>query len=152
MSVPLPFQELSGADAALLRFVLARSEVDGDCLRWRMSTSAAGYPQFNTARFGKQFAHLALWTSINGPLPQGFRLANECGCRRCVRPQHWAARTPGQIVAAQYASGARSGERLYRAAIKAHLARERRVGSFERAAQARELLDSGRASRRLPPP
>lgn len=141
----LPFAELAAVDSALLAYLLERSVVDGDCLIWLRSLSSTGYPHSNTGRWGKQFPHRILWLIVNGEIPAGRRLANACGSRRCIRPAHWVPRTPGAIISAQYDSGARAGERLYRAALRGHMARANTKGSFERAAEARRLLDGGRS-------
>jgi len=128
---------------ALGRYVTDRCRLEGDCWIWTGATNGDGYAQMNTGRFGKALAHKALYETVRGPLAAGKRLANTCGVRACCNPEHWAPKSPGRIIAEQYRSGARAGERLYYACLKGHMRRRRCVGSFERAEQARQLRDAG---------
>ncbi len=134
------------------RWVLDRCALDGDCWRWKSSTNNYGYPQINTVRFGRGMPHRMLFEQVLGEVldPKTQRLQNRCGCRACCNPKHWRAVPAGQVIADQYRKKQRgSKERLRLAALKAHSARTQRVGSMEKAAQARELRAAGVPTREI---
>ena len=35
------------------------------------------------------YAHRVAWELLNGPISEGYRLDNQCGNEKCVRPEHW---------------------------------------------------------------
>ena len=42
--------------------------------------------------------HTAAYILERGPLPAGKRLANRCGRRACVNPEHWEAATRSAVA------------------------------------------------------
>jgi hypothetical protein len=143
-----------GDDAAILsvrelplgRYVIDRCELDGDCWRWLDSVNNYGYPQTNTSRFGKGMPHRMLVALLRQQPIDGRRerLQNVCGMRRCCNPAHWRVVSVGKVISDQYRLRQRgSQERLRVAALRAHTGRQQRVGSFEKAAEARAMRAAG---------
>jgi hypothetical protein len=125
-------------------YVLDRCRMDGECWMWTLGSNNTGYAIFNTGRFGEGLVHRHLFSLVYpNRLRNKWRLRNTCNRRLCVNPAHWKAMSPSEFLRDQYRSGARAGERLYRSALKGHTKRAKAIGSFERAAEARQLRNDG---------
>lgn len=59
---------------------------------WHWTAFVGKYGQFKVQ--GRQWkAHRVVWEQINGPLPEGSFLRDNCGDNACVRPDHWTLTT-----------------------------------------------------------
>ena len=66
---------------------------DDGCWNWIGSISTdAGYAQMLWEGSPRP-AHRIAWQLLNGEMPSGKMLVNQCGIRTCVNPGHWEART-----------------------------------------------------------
>lgn len=66
-------------------------KVDGGCWNWIGSVSSdAGYAQMLWEGSPRP-AHRIAWQLVNGGMPDGKMLVNQCGTRTCVNPEHWEA-------------------------------------------------------------
>ncbi len=134
------------------RWVTDRCALVGDCWLWRCSVNNYGYAQMNTARYGRGMPHRMLFEQLRGePLnAKSQRLQNRCGSRHCCNPKHWHVVAAGKVIADQYRKHQRgSAERIRASALRAHSARASRVGSFEKAAQARDMRAAGSTSQQI---
>ena len=59
------------------------------CWLWTGTLDRAGYaPSWNGRKRGR-YAHQIAYALAHGERPAGTLLANRCGMRACVNPQHW---------------------------------------------------------------
>jgi hypothetical protein len=66
-------------------------KIDGGCWNWIGSISTdAGYAQMLWEGSPRP-AHRIAWQLLNGEMPIGKMLVNQCGTRTCVNPEHWEA-------------------------------------------------------------
>jgi hypothetical protein len=63
---------------------LDKVRVVNGCWEWTGARDAAGYGRFN----GEGAAHLWLYRTLMGPVPEGLELDHLCRNRACVRPDH----------------------------------------------------------------
>lgn len=72
--------------------LLARIEMDGECLVWRGSVGSHGYGQIATEN-GPVLAHRVAYAMWVRPIPDGLHIDHLCMNRRCVLPEHLEAVT-----------------------------------------------------------
>lgn len=70
----------------------ARTEWDGDCLRWTGACNIrSGHGYFTSEKNGKKwntYAHRYAWELANGPIPEGVLIDHSCRNPWCVNVEH----------------------------------------------------------------
>lgn len=67
---------------------------DGDCITCTNKTNPDGYMRvsfgLNKSKTGPnlRMAHVLVWESVNGLVPEGMEINHKCGNRRCFNPNH----------------------------------------------------------------
>jgi hypothetical protein len=131
------------------RYVLDRCKIVGDCIDdcwlWKLGTTGEGYPATNTWTHGAGMPHRMLFEQLRGEPLDGRRqkLTNRCGNRLCCNPTHYELISARQLLVEQFRTGRRPSAMNRMAAIKGHMRRRGRKGSFEAAEQARQMLADG---------
>jgi len=67
------------------------------CWAWTGGVDADGYGRFQLAPRTSVLAHRVGYSLAHGPLVPGQMLANRCGTRACVNPQHWEVSTRADV-------------------------------------------------------
>ena len=66
-----------------LEYLMTKTREDGDCMVWTGKVSEAGHPiLFNTTGRRK------VWSLVHGDIPAGMLVGVDCGCKRCLNPEH----------------------------------------------------------------
>lgn len=63
----------------------------GRCHLWKAGKDSGGYGAFSIVRNGKRSmrgAHILVFESVHGPVPEGLELDHLCRVRACVRDSH----------------------------------------------------------------
>jgi hypothetical protein len=74
-----------------------------ECLLWTGAKDLLGYGKISAPgqRGRVLYVHRAMKELSEGPIPAGYLLANTCGHRQCVEPEHWqvvpTSRRPGAV-------------------------------------------------------
>lgn len=103
----------------------ARCEEVGECWEWQRYINSNNTPHVRYQ--GKPMsARRVAWEMVNGPVPDGKRIAYTCGNYRCICPAHSAAVTATAVLANNLAN---ANEGLRRARIAATKRRQMGVST-----------------------
>lgn len=88
-------------------WLAARTQTDGDCLRWTGGHTSSGYGE-GRYHGRKRLAHLTVWEHHHGPVPDGHELTRTPDCPHpdCVNPDHLRPMTPADRIRAKTEAGA----------------------------------------------
>jgi len=79
------------------RFWAHVAKAKGACWLWTGTIDLQGYGQFSRTSRRLVLAHRMAHELAHGPVPPGRVLANRCGTRACVNPQHWEVSTRADV-------------------------------------------------------
>lgn len=71
-----------------LKDILARAEMQGECLVWQGKTDTSGYGYFHAERGRYWKAHRAVYTLSKGPIPKGMYVLHTCDNPPCINIEH----------------------------------------------------------------
>ena len=66
----------------------SKVSVDSGCWLWTASLNTAGYPQYGIAADTPALAHRVSYSTLVGPIPEGFTIDHLCRHPPCVNPAH----------------------------------------------------------------
>ena len=80
-------------EVAVVKWLLRRIDLDGDCWVWNRSVTSAGYGHMGRS-LNYVSVHRWIYERYVGSIPEGMQLHHTCFVQRCINPDHLTPVTP----------------------------------------------------------
>ena len=73
---------------ALIRHMIGRTVMVGECWIWQGRINNRGYPVSGSRINGRPYAHRLMYELLRGPIPDGLTIDHLCRTPKCINPSH----------------------------------------------------------------